>query len=324
MAKKKQNQIRDIAEASGVSTATVSRVFNRHPYVSSEIRERVLKITKEMNYAPKITSTGSLFALLLSGYNAVHIGPYEAQLIHAITKKLFEKNYNIQIISEHYLPYLHKNSFKGIIALTPFAAKCIEELNILPSITINQPVSGVHSVATDHKGGIEMAVDYLVGKGHKKIAYIMKDTTNWGSVERGEAYKESLLKHNLLFDETIVRKFKASSKNDIIELVGHIMRNSPTALILEGEGFGLVLNYAMYVLNKKVPDDISVIAFEDNLTSQYMTPPLTTVSQDLEALGAIAAEEIIEISRNPTKYKEPLNIILPNKIIERMSVKDIR
>lgn len=324
MLREKQNQIRDIAAAAGVSTATVSRVFNRHPYVSSEVRERVLRITKEMNYAPKVASTGSVFGLLLSGYNAVYIGPYEAQLIHAITRKLFEKNYNIQIISEHYLPYLHRNSFKGIIALTPFAANCIKELNSIPSITINQPVEGVHSVVTDHKDSIEKAVDYLVAKGHRKIAYIMKDTANWGSAERALAYKESLQRKGLPFDENIVRKFKASAKNDIIALTGHVLRASPTALILEGEGFGVVLNYAMYVLNKKVPEDISVVAFEDNLTSQYMTPPLTTVSQDLDALGSIAAEKIIEISQNPKKQKEPLNIILPNKIIERMSVKDIR
>jgi len=318
MKKSETIKITDIAREANVSTATVSRVFSRHPYVSEEIRKRVLELAKSMDYAPQVASTQGTFAIMAAGIDGFNIGAYEMGLIFSISKKLFEGNYGVQILSEHSIPYLHKNSFKAIISINPSVSRLIRAITV-PSISINEPVEGMHFIGTDHKHGIEMAVDYLAAKNHRKIAYICGEKDNWGSAQREMGYRNGLKKHSLPVDESMIVKFRYP--NEIIGFTGYLLKKSPTALIIEGEGYGTIINYTMYVLNKKIPDDISVIAFEDNLTSQYMTPPLTTINQDLLSLGTLAAEKAIEMSRVRNKIKEPLNIVIKNKLIERMSVK---
>jgi len=313
-------KITDIAKAANVSTATVSRVFSRHPYVNEDVRQRVLTLAKSMSYAPQVASNQSTFAIMAAGIDGFSLGSYEMSLIFSISKTFFEENYSVQILSEQAIPYLHKNSFKAIISISPSVSHSIKKLAI-PSISINEPTEGMHFIGTEHKHGIEMAVDYLAAKNHRKIAYICGKKDNWGSAQREIGYRNGLKKHSIPIDESMIIKFRYP--DEIIGFTGYLLKKSPTALIIEGEGYGTIINYAMYVLNKKVPDDISVIAFEDTLTSQYMTPPLTTISQDLMRLGTLAAEKAIEISRARNKPREPLNIVIENKLIERMSVKTL-
>ena len=104
------SSIQDIARAAGVSTATVSRVFSRHPYVSEKTRENVLKTAREMNYAPHIYSSRSLFGIMTSIPGAFSFDPYWNQLLYYTTKRLFELGCNAQIFGPAFLPYLHENA----------------------------------------------------------------------------------------------------------------------------------------------------------------------------------------------------------------------
>lgn len=315
-----KNKITDVAVAAGVSTATVSRVFSKHPYVKDDIKKAVLAAAKKLNYAPKFSSPLKDFGIVVGGRGDISIGPYETQVIRAVSKVLSENNYSAQIITASAIEYLHKNSFRALIAISTAAAEFLP-FNGVPSITINNPVKKIHSVATDHGQGIELAFDYLVGMGHRKIAFVGQSVDSWGELERERGYRASLEKYDMPFNEKYF--IRIDSSDDMIESIGLLMKSTPTAMIVTTEGRGQIINYALYLLNKKIPDDISVISFEDPNNSRFFTPPHTTVSQNFELLGKTAAEKAIELADGKHTSAKPFEILLKNKLIERQSVKKI-
>lgn len=319
------SSIQDIARAAGVSTATVSRVFSRHPYVSEKTRENVLKTAREMNYAPHIYSSRSLFGIMTSIPGAFSFDPYWNQLLYYTTKRLFELGCNAQIFGPAFLPYLHENSFRGVILTDGTYAEQIRASGI-PVLLVNSFADGIPSVVTDHREGLKLAVDHLCRAGHSRIAFLRCAWNNWGSNQREAGYREALQKHGIAADETIIGLY--SRQEEIPEVLSLLLKQKPTALIVEGENNGTIVNYALYLLNRQIPADLSLITFEDDRNSCYMTPPQTTISQDFSALGTAAAEIILNLSsssfsssRHVGKNAVPMVTTLPcNRLIERRSV----
>lgn len=313
------HKITDIAKAAGVSPATVSRVFSRHPYVKDEIRKRVLEAARDLNYAPKFSSARNSIGIMLGGQDGVVLGSYESQLASAISRELFKNNCNIEITTDQQIPFLHASAFRALIILTGSANKKLPFPGI-PTLTVNNPIKGVHSVATDHRQGIEMAVDYLAERGHEKVALICGASENWGNSERLKGYDEGVKRNNLESDPALIER---TERKDLIESVAKIMKKKPTAIILCGEGKALHLAYALYLLDKKIPEDVSVISFEDGEVSPFLSPPQTTISQCMPELARLIAETALEIEKK-NETMEIKNIFIKNELIERESVKKIK
>ncbi|OGV37199.1 MAG: hypothetical protein A2020_08435 [Lentisphaerae bacterium GWF2_45_14] len=313
------NKITDIAKAAGVSIATVSRVYGKHPYVKENLRTRVFKAAQDLNYAPKFNIAKNTFAILTGSPNGIHLGNFESALIRAISIELFKVDYNVQIITEKFLPFLHSKTFSGVIDIRYSSEKNIPD-SAPPFLTVNHPRKGVHSVATDHAQGLELAVDYLAKKGHKKISFISGNSENWGNRERFNGYKRGLEKNGIEFDKLL---FGVTSNDGLTETVLSIMKKKPTAIIVSGEGCAHRLNYSLYLLDEKIPEDVSVITFEDVDVSQFLTPPHTTISQNMPKLAEAIAQTALEISKTDTGNKSIKDVILENELIERESVKDL-
>jgi LacI family transcriptional regulator len=311
------SKITDIAKATGVSPATVSRVFSHHPYVKDEIRIKVLEAARNLNYAPKFSSAGNSIGIMVGGKDGVVLGSYESQLASGISRELFKHNCNIEITTDQQIPFLHANSFRALIVLTGSANEVLPIPGI-PTLTVNNPVEGVHSVATDHRQGIEIAVDCLADKGHKKIAHICGRSDNWGNSERLKGYEDSLKKNGLELDASLIER---AEKLEYLEAVARVMKKKPTAIIISGEGKALHLAYSLYLLDKKIPEDVSVISFEDAEVTPFLSPPQTTISQRMPELARLIAETTLEIEKDGCELK---NIVIKNELIERESVKKIK
>jgi len=109
--------------------------------------------------------------------------------------------------------------------------------------------------------------------------------------------------------------------HSVLKAITKICKNNPTSLIICGEDAVMEAVYSLYLLNKKIPDDISVISFENKYISQFLTPPHTTIFQNFEKIG----EDVVEIAKkliNGEKIKEK-NVVIRNTLIERESVKKI-
>ncbi len=308
------NKIADVAKSAGVSPATVSRVFNRHPYVKEQVRNDVIAAARKLNYAPKSSRSQNSFGIMVRGDNYLALGSYETQMITGISHEFFEHGYNAEIVSDQQISLLHKNSFLALIILSTDVSEHLLETGI-PLILVNHLHPATHSVVTDHFQGIELGMEHLIECGHRDIAFISGSSHNWGYDERLNAYKETLAKHNIEYNRYL---HVDADKDEIIEAVVRIMKRKPTAIIISGEGRAQHLNHALYLLDKRVPEDVSVVTFEDAEISRYLTPPQTTISQNIPNFAKTVVNLAIEIINDPDSTSNK-NIVLDNELIIRES-----
>ena len=311
-------RISEIAAAAEVSPATVSRVFNRHPYVKDEIRNRVLEVARRMKYSPKFSAAGNNIGIVLNDYDGINPGRFEALMITALSQFLFKRNCAFEIIPHTSAPLLHNTSLKGLIAISPAAASALKGLDI-PMVTVNHEIEGIPSVSTDHRQGLKIAVDYLFAKGHRQIAYI-GETPNppeWGMTERLAGYRDGLAANGLELEPEFIKK----EDETLLEAFARIVKTGCTAVIVGGEGIVPQFCYMMFLMNKSIPADISTISFETAGLSQYLVPPQTTVDQNFSALAETVISRLDELITG--KPLEQIHLRLGNRLIERESVKTL-
>lgn len=316
--------IKRVAELAGVSTATVSRVFNRRPYVDEEVRKKILKIAQEINYTPKQTARKTNIAILIEGIETIEIGSYESMLLTSISKHIFKNRFTFEIIPVSEINTIHNSFCDVVISMVywPESTGKIECLKNIPVVSINNPISGsnYYNIYSDHKEGIEKALDYLVLKGHRRIGFFRRTGKTWGAKERLKGYLNGLKKHNIEYEEGLVEEEEENF--DVLKAIAKICKNNPSALICCGEDVVLEVVHSLYLLNKNIPQDISVISFENSNLSPFLTPPHTTISQNIEEIGRMTVE-IIERIINGERIEER-DIIIKNVLIERESVRKIR
>ena len=310
----------DIAKKAGVSPATVSRFLNNHPSTSPEVRSQLIQTIQELNYVPKVPLGANRIAILIEANDNIQLSSYENSLISAISQYAFSLNYDVDIIPCKHVKSLVNNFLKVALAIVynEETEKWLEQECPIPFITINTKVNGYASVCSDHQKGIELAVNHLVKTGHKKIAYLGHSFNSWGEQERFAGYKQALEANNIPFHQELVA---TSSSVDIVENVAKLMLAAPDALIAASETFGTKANYALYLLGKKIPDDISLISFENEQTSQYLIPPQTTIQQDFSSMAKAAVELAEKVIRGE-KISIESSKVWDNTLIERNSVKE--
>ncbi len=318
--KKSTGSIREIANATGVSTATVSRVFGRHPYVRAEIRKKVLATAREFGYAPNSFRPRETYALIMRGGGYLQFNAYNSPIIYGISSYLFEHKYSVEVIPADNIKYLHKKSFKCLIDLTGNYTEIVEliqEIN-LPVLLVNKEAEGLPSICSDHKNGVIQAVDYLVSQGHRKIGFLELDVPGWGSGERHAGYCQAITSHGIELNNDFISRYKP---NQLLEPLACLLYAGVTAIIYSQEVSLIKFHNALEILGKKIPEDISVITFEDSEISPYLSPAYTTIDQRLKEIGQMAAERAIALANGNDKSE--LQIRLPNILIERKSVKKL-
>ena len=308
------NKISDVAKSAGVSPATVSRVFNRHPYVKDKVRDAVITAARKLNYAPNSSRAKNSIGILVRGDKQLTLGAYEAQMITGISHEFFDHGYNAEIVSDQQISLLHKNSFLAIIILSTDITEELLKIGI-PLILVNNLHPNTHSVVTNHFQGIELGMEHLLELGHRDIAFISGSSHNWGYEERLKSYKNTLAKYDIEYNRYL---HTDADKENIIEAVVRIMKRKPSAIIISGEGRAQHLNHTLYLLDKKVPEDISVITFEDADISQYLIPPQTTISQRIPNFAKAVVDLTIAIIKHPNDTAIR-NIVLENELIIRES-----
>ncbi len=313
----KRTSIQEIAEKTGVSTATVSRVFNRHPYVSEAVRAKVIEAARKAGYAPTIQTSHLVFGIFVGCFDRYSIDSYTGQMVSALSRKFFDMGCNVQLIGNDNLPYILRNTYSGVVVFNAHEADFFRDMQI-PCLSVNDPADGVCNVMINHRESLEIAVEHLVKLGHSRIAFLYSGKKSWGTDERLAGYLSSLEKSGIPEDKELYIPF--SSKADIADKIKILLNRKPTALIVEGETNGLIADHALKELNVKIPQELSLISFEDDIASAYMTPAHTTVCQDFEELGNCAAEMLVKYTQTPLRKRVlPKPLIFHNHLIERDS-----
>jgi len=311
-------KIHDIARHTGVSVATVSRVFNKKPYVKEHVRKQVLASARELGYAPRVTTRKSNILIIVEGLERINLGNYETLLLTTISKHLIRERVSFEIIPIHEVDYLYQNSAEGAVAILydTESIRKIQHVKSFPLLTINYPVRNCHAVFSDHEQGIVLAMEHLVEQGHRRIGLFVDYFTSWGSKERIRGYHDSIGRYSLPFDKEFLQSREGQS---FLEATARIIKAQPTALIIASEDSVMPVTYALHLLNKRIPSDISVVSFENARISQYCVPPHTTICQPLEQMAEISARKILEVIREKTGSR--IEVCMKNTLIERQSVR---
>lgn len=323
--------IKDIADLAEVSITTVSRVLNYDETlnVSPETRKRVFEAAEELNYVvtpkKKKSKSKGVFGLYYSySLEEELVDTYYLSIRVALEKKLERMGIEFYKISKDDTKR-SLSRIDGIICLGTFKQADIETIKSFkkPSVFVDSNPDENHfdSVVIDFNSATKNALTYLIELGHKNIGFI-------GGVETdmyGNRFKdlrqdvfESYLKEKQIFKEEFVKIGGYNPKDGYLILKEMLSKElKPTALFVANDTIAVGCYKAAYELGVKIPDDLSIVGFNDVSSAQYMVPPLTTVKLYTEIMGETAVDLLIE--RVSTKREICKKVTIHTKLIVRGS-----
>lgn len=330
--------IKDVAKEANVSIATVSRVLNNIDVVNEETKKKVLEAIKKLDYRPNIVArslktqktktigiiipdiSNSMYPEIVRGAEDVS-NIYEYNIILCNTDLDPEKELE-------YFRVLGEKMVDGVIyisnSLESTVMKTIKDSNMpIVLIETNGRETEYPSVIIDNKQAAIDAVNYLIEKGNKKIAYIGTDVDAVNaSAIRYYGYKDALEKNNISYNEDIVYFCKYSLKaEDGYKAMNSILSKTKDidALFCANDDLAMGAINSLRDNGIKIPEDVDVIGFNDTYGAEFFYPRLTTIAQPLYDMGSVATRMLIKkINNQPIDKKL---FILPYKLVERDSCK---
>jgi LacI family transcriptional regulator len=333
--------IKDIANAVGVSCTTVSNVIHgRAGRVSAETIERINEAIDTLGYVPNMSARslvssssrviGMISHLKSNTRETIVEDPFHSAFIGSIEKTLRENGYYLMLraveTTADLVAFLRNWNVDGLFFTGVFQDEFYEALSGLniPIVLIDSyvPPSTMCNIGLeDYKGGYT-ATRYLIEKGHRDIAFASPTIKNRGVVsERFLGYKQALSEASIAFRPELVFEQELDTETTIALGIRLSMRSDITAVFATADILAAGIMAGIQQSGKKVPDDISVIGFDDINLCRLTSPTLTTIHQDAPYKGKLAVNFLIDLlEKNPLKQRE---VILPIRLVERDSVKVI-
>lgn len=334
--------IYEIAKKAGVSPTTVSKVINNYPDVSEKTRSKIKKILDDENFYPNSQAqtliTKKTWTLGIVYYEDLGVGlnhPFFGGVIESFKKQADKYGYSLLFGSKNnrlgnntFLEYFKHKSVDGIaiICADDHDKEMIEMVKSdFPTVIVDRNIKSTASVGSNHFQGAMMAMKHLYELGHTKIAHIpgAEHGYNWPSDERARAYKEFMKEFNLEIKKGYIAKYGhyavEGGYNSMKDLL--LLEERPTAVFVASDKMAIGAIDAIKDAGLRVPEDISIIGFDDIELAQYVTPKLTTVKQDGELIGKTAIDLLVKEIDSKTKINE--NVIVPVELIKRESCKSI-
>jgi LacI family transcriptional regulator len=326
--------IKDIARLAGVSPSTVSRVINDKEYVREEIRDKVKAIVKEMGYVQNhaarsmvLRRTFTVGIVIPDTFNM-----FQRQLFATIEHHLEEQGYRTMFIFVTWsaesesacLRKLKSESLDGIIMMhdvqNPSIYKYLHENNVpVVLCTFGSDEFQLPSVRVDETVAAETAVAHLIEKGHRKIGLIAGAHFSFSHL-RAEGYRLAFERHDLEVKEA----WKVTVPSYGLELgrrgMARLLRqdDSITAIFAMTDELAIGAMRTLHEAGLKVPEEVSVVGFDDIDISAYTAPALTTIRQPIPEMGEKTAALICDLIAAGKSDGAP--VVLPHRLIERESV----
>lgn len=334
--------IYEIAKIAGVSPTTVSKVINNYPDVSDKTRAKIQKILQEENFLPnsqaQFLSTKRTWTLGIVYFEDLRVGlshPFFSGVIEAFKRQADKQGYSLlfgskndRLKNDTFLEYFKYRAVDGIaiICTDPNDKETLELIESdFPIVVIDMVNKNTSTVASDNMEGCYLAVKYLYDLGHRKIAYIegTSKSDNWASVTRRKGYEKAMKRLGLdIIDGYIadgVNFDVSGGYNAMKGLLKH--KEIPTAVFTAGDKIAIGAIDALKDEGLSVPDDMSIVGYDDIELARYITPKLTTIRQDRVEIGKTAVDLLVKQINERTKLQ--INKIIPVKLVERDSCKRI-
>jgi LacI family transcriptional regulator len=300
--------IRDVAKASNVSIATVSRVFNDSPLVTVETRARVVEAAQKLGYWPNgiarslITNRTNTLGAMLPDLH----GEFFSEVIHGIDLAARERGYHLLVSRTSSNPQeltsvlrSMRGRVDGLLVMAPdIDAETLRALaGNVPSVLLNADtaIPGLRAIAIANREGADAVVRHLCGLGHKRIATITGPGKNLDARERLEGYRDALR----AFEIEPLPELEYAG--DFTERSGYTAAEKllraeprPSAVFVANDYMAVGALSAFHAAGVHVPSDMAVAGFDDIPLARFLTPPLTTVHVDMLRLGQRAVQLLLE------------------------------
>lgn len=324
-----------VAERAGVSPSTVSRILNGTAQVSAEKRTQVEEVIRELGFRPDPVARS------LAGGRTMSIGvltqfidsPFYGEALRGIEVELHRAHYAPLFVSGHWndaeeasrIALLQERKVDGLIVLTGRLSDemLVDVATTLPVVVTGRRLSApnLFSIDFDNDEGAKLAVQHLQAKGHRQIAFISGPLDHPDAVQRLNGFTQEMQRLALPVNQSLV------VMGDFQEAGGYRAMN---ALLQTGQAFSAVIaandqmaygaRLALYRAGLRVPEDVSLIGFDDLPHSAYSLPPLTSVRQSVYEVGQTAARAVLDLLGK----RAPPSRVVPAELVVRESTRLIR
>jgi DNA-binding LacI/PurR family transcriptional regulator len=317
----RETRLEDVAKACGVSYQTVSRVVNNSPAVADKTRRKVLHAIAELGYRPNLTArrlaTRRASLIGMVGSNITYYGP--AQVMVSIEETAKRAGYNLMFARVQQpsraeltaaITDLCAHQVDGLVLGVPTEGK-IDLVRKLcrqtPFVTLDAVVApDVPSLIVDQKHGVQLSVRHLLELGHQRVACI-SGPPNWPpSGERRYAWEQTLRKAGLEPGPCIEGDWSAESGYLAAKSLLDLGRQNFTAIVAANDQMALGALRALHDHGVDVPDDVSVVGYDNLPEARYFSPPLTTVRHDFAGQGERCIAALLRMING-----EPIDLPIP-------------
>lgn len=331
--------LRDIAQAAGVSTSTVSLVLRgKETRVSEKTKLRIQQIANEMHYVPNqiavslVTKKTNIIGFICADM----LNPFYSELAVGVERNARMHNYSLLICNcdsqiqncINNIDLLESRCIDGFILQPPETINASSEQLLtlqeklaacqIPYVLLDRAVHNIFHdyVASDQELGGQLATDYLFRLGHTRIGCITGPLSDYGSKRRLSGYKEVLSQHNIPYDSSLIYEglyLLETGYRGAMEL----FKKDVTAIFAFDDQIALGVEQAASEYGISIPEDLSVIGYDDSSIAHLCAVPLTTIRQPIELLGRRACELLIDRIKTPDK--EHHDYLYPPTLIQRSS-----
>jgi LacI family transcriptional regulator len=328
--------ILDVAREANVSYSTVSRVINNKG-VRPDKRERVLRAMTELGYVANLQARSlaggksNIIGLLIHSLNVEYFG----EIVRGVDDELALLQYDLMLYTTHrrrgresaYVTRLTRNLVDGLLLILPQNPDAYLEtlrLRRFPYVLVDPHGAAldVPSVGTTNKQGGYDGTQYLIELGHRRIGFITGNMEIACARDRLEGYQLSLTDNGIAFDPLLVQEgdfLQQRGYSCTLELLN--LAEPPTAIFASNDISALGVMEAVRDRGLHIPDDISILGFDDIPQIEHVHPPLTTIRQPLADMGRVAAQLLMTYITNPET--DAKRIELPTELIIRQSCQSI-
>jgi LacI family transcriptional regulator len=318
--------IYDIALKCGVSPSTVSKVINNYDAIPQETKDKVRRMMKEMNYIPNVSakslSKGSSRNVGILAYLGVGISPFKHNLfidvLDSFQNEMNANNYDLLFVSRNvagqngsFYQNCIARDVAGVLLFGDLGNSEMLEIihSSIPKVGFDYMGDAMTGVFSDNLDEMEALTNHLIKLGHKNIVFVhgeYSDITNL----RVEGFKRALAKNGIEFKDSMLEESRYLDKDSIRNVTSNILHriNVPTAIMFPDDISAVQGLSAIREAGFSCPRDISITGFDGIQLSQVVSPHLTTIRQDSEAIGKTLAQKLISNMKDKKMAPELIEV----------------
>lgn len=332
--------VKDVAKQAGVAASTVSRVINDHPSISPETKRKVRKVMDELGYVPNLTARNlgmqiaSTIGVILPPLDSKErLGnPFYLETIEAVSETAANYQMSVAVASAPDFDSLlatvermHRQKQVDGFILTysdqrdPVIDYLLAEK--VPFTLIGQPYQHEDQITfidNDNQLLGRQATDYLIQRGHRNILFVTNTTQENVFFERYFGYQRAMMIAGL----TVHNAAAFKEPEDYIDFEAVLKKHQITALVVIDDIFAMRVMQLANMYGYRIPDDLSVISFNNSIFATLTHPYLTSMDVDVSRLGQVATQKLMEQIK--AKTSEGMQIIVPHQLIPRETVMDLK